>query len=633
MNNPIEDALSFAKIVELYNQVLDVWTPVFNARWKAYKYAAGDQWESAVEQKLDKENRPHLTINMIFAQVLTAFGSQKLNKKGISTYPLKGTTKNQAVAAKKLLQYYEQTNDSEHAIGVAMADAVIGGFGSVSITFNDEKDLEGSIRIKDDDPFITLLDPNTTKNDLSDCRFAFRHHWMTPNDLMTRFPDEKKEIKDAIGKFDAKRDTWWEKGVKLAKGIFTKLTGSQQLSIFDIYDQAEDLYKVLYFYEKERVMKSYLYDRVSGQFFEAPKNEDDLNFLMAANPNFRMISKKKDVVMLTVNCPVLGLTLAKKHKYKIQSKNGDFPFVCYWGYDFLHTKTEVFGVPKNLIGLQDDYNKRESQILHIINSTANGGWMVEKGGVNPDWMREHAAKTGVIIEYKGGKKPEKIQPSQYPANLMLTSEKRPEQMQAVSGINTNMMGGEQTREETGVLFRQRVEAGRALLEPLFANNHSSSVQLWRYVLDAAAQCETTEKLFDVTDENGEVEKAGINVRQPDGSVVNDIRKANIGIKIEGGDNTPTARLSRFMSKLQLAEIMPPELVDWTWILKDSDLPDVDQQIAYIQQVMGMQAQSQEEEVAGQNINQLLQMRGLINDQQQSSAMTAKALSETNKGKN
>jgi len=620
----------FAKITELYSQTLDEWKPVFEARWKAYKYAAGDQWEQAITQKLDKENRPHLTINLIFPQVLTAFGSQNLNKTGVTTYPLKGTTKEKAEAMKKLLKNYENLNQSDRAIGVAQADAIIGGFGSVSVTFNDEKDVEGSVRIKDDDPFITLLDPNTTQADLSDCRYAFRHHWMSADELQEMFPTKK--VREALGKFNARKESWWEKGVKIVKGVFTKLTGDKQLSIFDLYDQSQDLYKVLYFYEKERVSHKYIHDGSTGGTFEAPKNKKDLDTLLRYNPQLRLVTKKKDVIMLTIVCPVLGVTLADKHKYKIQSKRGNYPFICFWGYDFLHTKTETFGVAKNLISLQDDYNKRESQILHIINSTANGGWMVEKGSVDTDWLREHGAQTGVVIEYRGGRAPQKIQPDQYPSSLMNTADKRPEQIQLVSGINPNMAGFSQTAEETGTLFRQRLEAGRGLLQPLFDNNHASLIRLWTYVVDVAAQCESTEKIFQIVHDNGQVETAGINVMMPDGSIINDIRQANIGIHIDAGDNTPTARLARFMSKLELSKHMPPELVNWAWVLKDSDLPDVDEQIEYIQRVMGMQSAQQEEEMSKQNINELLQMRGLINDQQQSAAMTAKALQETNQGK-
>jgi len=627
---------SFAQIVELYNQVLEEWTPVFNSRWSHYKYVAGDQWDKAVEDKLDRENRPHLTINMIFGQVLTAFGSQKLNRNGVSCYPLRGNDKDKAAAMKKLLMYYEQLNDTPHSFGVAMADAIIGGFGSVSLTFGDDKDVEGSVEIKADDPFTTLLDPNSTEPDLSDCRFAFRHHWMSIDELLTNFPDKKKKIKEAAGQFKEKKNTWWEKGVKLVKGIFTKLTGSKQLTIFELYDQADDLYKVLYFYEKQSVLSSFLYDQMTGDYFEPPKDKKELQYLMSINPNLKVISKKKDVLMLTVVCPVLGLTLADTHKYKIQSKNGGFPFVCFWGYDFLHTKTEVFGVPKNLIGLQDDYNKRESQILHIINTTANSGWYLSKGsGVDPQWLREHGSKNGIVIEHNDGRKPEKIQPNQYSSNLMMTTDKRPDQMQMVSGINPNMAGFHQTREETGTLFRQRVEAGRGLLEHLFSNNQRSLKQAWQYAADVAAQCETTEKIFNVVSENGEVEINGINVMQPDGSIINDIRKANIGIKIESGDNTPTARLAKFMQKIELTRMMPPELVYWPWILKDSDLTDVDEQIEYIHKIMGMQAEQQQEEMAGQNVNQLLQMRGLINDQQQKQVMTARALRDSNEnmGKN
>ena len=52
--------------------------------------------------------------------------------------------------------------------------------------------------------------------------------------------------------------------------------------------------------------------------------------------------------------------------------------------------------------LQEQLNKISSQELHIVNTTANSGWIVESGslsGMTADDLEEHGAETGLVLEY------------------------------------------------------------------------------------------------------------------------------------------------------------------------------------------------------------------------------------------
>jgi len=44
------------------------------------------------------------------------------------------------------------------------------------------------------------------------------------------------------------------------------------------------------------------------------------------------------------------------------------------------------------------------------------------------------------------------------------------------------------------------------------------------------------------------------------------------------------------TKLAIAQSMPAELVNWAWVLKDIDLPDIQEAIDYVNAMLGLQSQ-------------------------------------------
>ena len=95
-------------------------------------------------------------------------------------------------------------------------------------------------------------------------------------------------------------------------------------------------------------------------------------------------------------------------------------------------------------------NKAVSQYVHILNTSANSGWVVEENSVTNMTMKEletRGAQNGLVIEYKkGAKPPQKIQPNQVPtgvthlidrADKALKDVTVPEAMRGVQGPETS----------------------------------------------------------------------------------------------------------------------------------------------------------------------------------------------------
>ena len=83
----------------------------------------------------------------------------------------------------------------------------------------------------------------------------------------------------------------------------------------------------------------------------------------------------------------------------------DFTIVPYFPY---FRRGKPFGMVRNLLSPQEQLNKISSQELHIVNTTANSGWVVETGSLNgmtSDDLQERGAQTGLVLEYNRGSQP------------------------------------------------------------------------------------------------------------------------------------------------------------------------------------------------------------------------------------
>ena len=122
---------------------------------------------------------------------------------------------------------------------------------------------------------------------------------------------------------------------------------------------------------------------------------------------------------------------------------------------------------RNLLSPQEQLNKIASQELHIVNTTANSGWMVESGslvGMSADDLEEHGAETGLVLEYnRGSAPPVKIQPNQIPTGLDRISQKAALNIKSISGINDSMLGTD-SAEVSGIAIQAKQNRGAIMIQ-------------------------------------------------------------------------------------------------------------------------------------------------------------------------
>ena len=103
-----------------------------------------------------------------------------------------------------------------------------------------------------------------------------------------------------------------------------------------------------------------------------------------------VMSKTKKKVRWTVTCDKVVL-------HDDFSPYADFTIVPFFAY---FRRGRPFGMVRNLLSPQEQLNKIASQELHIVNTTANSGWVVESGSLTnmqAEDLEEHGAETGLVL--------------------------------------------------------------------------------------------------------------------------------------------------------------------------------------------------------------------------------------------
>jgi hypothetical protein len=210
---------------------------------------------------------------------------------------------------------------------------------------------------------------------------------------------------------------------------------------------------------------------------------------------------------------------------------------------------------RNLLSPQEQLNKVTSQELHIVNTTANSGWLVESGSLSSmqvEDLEEHGAETGLVLEYnRGSTPPGKIPPNQIPTGLDRISQKAAANIKDISGINDSMLGTD-SAEVSGIAIQAKQNRGIIMIQVPLDNLKKTRLYLAEKVLNLVQNYYTEERVIMITNEEDPMkpnEPMVVNQTLPEGIVVNDITLGEYDVVV----NTAPARDS--FEEVQFAEAL------------------------------------------------------------------------------
>tara|TARA_X000001382_G_scaffold5992_1_gene4864 strand:+ start:919 stop:3030 length:2112 start_codon:yes stop_codon:yes gene_type:complete len=515
---------------------------------KCDAFYQGEQWDAEDVAMLDAEGRPALTINTILPTINTIMGEQSARRADIKFKPRRAGSQDVADVLTKVLMQISDNNKLDWVEQQVFSDGLImdgRGYFDVRMDFTDH--LDGEVKIKAVDPLDVLIDPDAKDYDPKTWNEFFYTRWMTLDDIETMYGKKQAarlqfiaENGNSFGRDSVEySETRYGDIDDVDDYLGTTIPGE------DEYRTVKSLRVIERQHRKVTRVDCYV-DPATGDQRDVPSNWSDAKAKKFAKEyGLSIITKTKRKVRWTVTCDKVVL-------HDDWSPYDDFTIVPFFAY---FRRGRPFGVVRNLLSPQEQLNKIASQELHIVNTTANSGWMVESGSLTnmrAEDLEEHGAETGLVLEYnRGSNPPSKIQPNQIPTGLDRISLKAQANIKAISGINDSMLGTD-SAEVSGVAIQAKQNRGAIMIQVPLDNLAKTRHYLAEQILNLVQRFYTEERLIQITNEDDPMkprEEIVINEMTPTGEIINDLTVGEYDVII----GTAPARDS--FDEMQFAEAL------------------------------------------------------------------------------
>ena len=538
------------------------------------RYYRGDQWDEFDMQTLDDQGRPALTINTILPTINAVLAEQSTKKADIQFKPRGGGNQEIADVLTKVYAQISDNNKLDWVEAQVFSDGLIQdrGYFDVRVDFDDH--VNGEIRIEAKDPLDILIDPDAKHYDPRTWNEIFETKWMSLD-----------EVEEVYGQKPA------DQLRMLAETGTTLGSDSMEYEEERYGETDQDGYGQQYPADPEsaRMLRSirvierqyyqlkdcmYYVDPVTGDQREIPYNWGKKKREQFADTyGLDIIQKKMRKVRWTVTADTVVL-------FDDWSPYGHFTIVPYFPY---FRRGKPFGMVRNLLSPQEQLNKITSQELHIVNTTANSGWIVENGslsGMTADDLEEHGAETGLVLEFnRGSTPPSKIPPNQIPTGLDRLGQKAAANIKQISGISEAMLGMD-SPEVSGVAIKQKQNRGSLLLQVPLDNLAKTRQYLAEKILQLVQAYYTEERIIQVTDESDPYKprkKLRVNEMSPEGAVINDLTIGEYDVIVgtaPARDNFDEMQFAEAIELRQVGVPIPDDMiVEYSHLSRKADIAE------------------------------------------------------------
>ena len=441
-----------------------------------YDYRDGRMWSDDDKQILEDRGQAPIVFNGIASIIDAVSGQEISNRQEVRYIPREqGDSQANELLTSAALWFRDRAdaddNDSE-----AFRDTLTGGMGWTETRLEHEDNPDGDLRDDRIDPFEMVWDYNARKNNIVDATRIARVRCLPIAEaraFAASLGIEGVEDEDLHAEWAA--DAVWDgkDSPHVAEAVRDRMAGNRDAT----GELKEAVFVHLQWIEREDVW------RVPMPSPDGQVKPQDMS--AAEYEAFKAQGKERGVEITEETEQALGIRKRKK-KVRYQAFLGNIvlkvmPTACPDHFNFKcitgkrdQTKGQFYGMVRAMRDPNDWENKLYSQILYIINSSAKGGIVAERGVFDNDadaeesWARQDRitwAKAGTL-----GQNP-RLQPkpvAQVPTALQYLLDYAANIKYKVSGVNLEFLGMRDA-EQAGVLEYQRRQAGLIILQVYFDN--------------------------------------------------------------------------------------------------------------------------------------------------------------------
>jgi len=540
------------------------------------EFYAGRQWDDSDKEALRKTRRPCLTINKIRPMLNLLSGYQRLNRYDPEFLPRTGDDLEKVKVARGVTKYLLDEVQFDYVESDAALKSWLTGRGWYHAYWKQDWHTgEKNIVIESVSPFDVYVDPECTKDDLSDAEYLCHARWVGKEKVKQVFPEASDWVESIVSRYDQSEEE-------------IECIGNEPL-----------WYSVEL--QKARLVTMWYRHYETEEYWVMP---DGTEFTGDVRGMLAEVGEKRKRSKMSVRC---GTFIGDLLLEDLESpyRHGNFPYILVNSY-WLGEGDMPAGIVRDLKDPQRELNKRRSQMTHIMNTMANRGWKVKKGTMTDaekNRLESMGATPGVVIEYQGDTAPQEFATDQIPSVFFQVDRQSTDDLREISGINEAMLGtapSSQSGRAKELDQRQAVTHITLLFDQMRAAKLRLMRQLWGRsgAPGLIPQFYTEPRIFRIIGENGQPQFIGVNqpvqmgvnpiTGQAITEVLNDLSTFDFDVIITDTPATPSQRTAAFYALLEMAKVgvpVPPDM-----ILEASDLPQKEEMKSRM--MAAAQAQSQ-----------------------------------------
>lgn len=452
------------------------WGVYFAHAYRDLRAYAGDNWSNREKTKLEQQNRMILELNKIRRVVNLYSGYERENRTATVCAPVEGSDVQTADQMSNLLYYVYDKANADYIISEAFEHSLKTGLSIIGLYMDYSRDkINGDIKMYWKPFNALMIDPYFTKRDLSDC-----------DQCSTRDLLSKEQIKGLLPWIDPAQIDMLPTGIRDNKyqylGIYRQYNSTYIAKNLCTYDQ---------YWKRITVEQKYLVDLVTGVSEEWSGDKDAEKELMKRlselpHDRLRLIKSHKRTVEL--NIIVSGQLM-----YTGPDPTGldNFPFIPVLLYHepLIDTfELKIQGIVRSVRDAQRQYNRRHSQIIDIMESIINTGWITKNGAVlDPNMLMQAGQGRQVVVNegYDVNADVREISPPNIPPGYLQYQDIIDKNIMEIPGASDELLGLSSVGDSqvSGKLAEVRASNGLKGNRGIFDNLEQSKKYLGKLVIE------------------------------------------------------------------------------------------------------------------------------------------------------
>lgn len=609
-----------------------------------FLYALGEQWSEEDRTTLEKAKIKPATDNQIAPNLYLLTGLERQNRTDFKAFPEGEEDGLRAEIASYLFKKSIDVSDYANKSSEQFKDGITCGECHLELYLDNTDNLiNGKPMWKKLDGCQVFPDPASREYDFSDARYIYKvTRDISKDDLISLYPEKEEEIEGiANGKLG------YEIGGE-DKHIQKRDYGTRGSSS-DVYGDEKDCVDLVERYYKKFVPHVFIGDLKTGEIVQAESAEKADTFIsnyqasieqarmayeqaamMASMPpvidqvtgavqlpppmpqppivedpnRYKKITRSIPEIWVFAYVPGMTEPLANERAW-FYPKWKSYPIVPFYARFSTAPLTGddrhllVQGLVHGVKNAQERHNKATTLMLRHLNSSANSGWLAEQDAwVNPDEVRNFGSLPGINLEYKQGKKPERITPTPLSNAHAQISEQAVNGIKQSLGINADLLAVQQGGTDSGRAIALRQKQGLLMVQELFDNLTRSRKVAGRFVLSQLGKMfdtETAKKVLGdaflkknfpplmlANEQTGQPEPMTDATGQPMAYdkemaelVIAEVLSGNLGeydVSVGEAVSSETLRMANAAELKELSQSFPPGTISPELIIEESQLP-------------------------------------------------------------